>query len=164
MSFKAYVSLLLFCLDKLLIGISGMLRAPAIIVVLSVSPFMVISICLIYWEGNGNPLQYSCLENPVDRGAWLDAVHGIAQSRAQLKQLSISIYIEVFLCWVAVGMHSHIDFLNINQCLPLSLVTFLILVYFVCISIVTPGFFLLSFAWNNVFLYPHFQFICSRRS
>ena len=31
-------------------------------------------------EGNGNPLQYSCLENPVDRGAWWDAVHRVAES------------------------------------------------------------------------------------
>ena len=29
-------------------------------------------------DGNGNPLQYSCLENPVDRGAWWAAVHGVA--------------------------------------------------------------------------------------
>ena len=32
-------------------------------------------------EGNGNPLQCSCLESPVDRGAWWVAVHGVAQSR-----------------------------------------------------------------------------------
>ena len=32
-------------------------------------------------EGNGNPLQYSCLENPTDRGAWQATVHGIAKSR-----------------------------------------------------------------------------------
>ena len=32
----------------------------------------------IVGEGNGNPLQYSCLENPVDRGAWWAAVHGVA--------------------------------------------------------------------------------------
>ena len=32
-------------------------------------------------EGNGNPLQYSCLENPTDRGAWRAAVHGVTQSR-----------------------------------------------------------------------------------
>ena len=38
-------------------------------------------------EGNGNPLQYSCLENPVDRGAWWAAVHRVAQSRTQLKRL-----------------------------------------------------------------------------
>ena len=31
-------------------------------------------------EGNGNPLQYSCLENPRDRGAWWAAVYGVAQS------------------------------------------------------------------------------------
>ena len=30
--------------------------------------------------GNGNPLQYSCLENPYDRGAWLATVHGVAKS------------------------------------------------------------------------------------
>ena len=32
-------------------------------------------------EGNGNPLQYSCLENPMDRGAWWAAVHGVAKSQ-----------------------------------------------------------------------------------
>ena len=35
-------------------------------------------------EGNGNPLQYSCLEKPVDRAAWLTAVHGIAKSWTSL--------------------------------------------------------------------------------
>ena len=30
-------------------------------------------------EGNGNPLQYSCLENPMDRGAWQATVHGVAE-------------------------------------------------------------------------------------
>ena len=32
-------------------------------------------------EGNGNPLQYSCLENPMDRGAWWATVHGVAKSQ-----------------------------------------------------------------------------------
>ena len=41
-------------------------------------------------EGNGNPLQCSCLENPRDWGAWWAAVYGVSQSRAQLKQLSSS--------------------------------------------------------------------------
>ena len=41
-------------------------------------------------EGNGNPLQCSCLENPRDRGAWWVAVYGDAQSRTQLKQFSNS--------------------------------------------------------------------------
>ena len=38
-------------------------------------------------EGNGNPPQYSCLENPVDRGAWWAAVHRVAQSWTRLKLL-----------------------------------------------------------------------------
>ena len=41
-------------------------------------------------EGNGNPLQCSCLENPRDGGAWWAAVYGVAQSRTRLKQLSSS--------------------------------------------------------------------------
>ena len=41
-------------------------------------------------EGNGNPLQCSCLENPRDGGAWWAAVYGVAQSWTQLKRLSSS--------------------------------------------------------------------------
>ena len=41
-------------------------------------------------EGNGNPLQCSCLQNPRDRGAWWAAVYQVAQSRTQLKRLSSS--------------------------------------------------------------------------
>ena len=41
-------------------------------------------------EGNGNPFQCSCLENPRDGGAWWAAVHGVAQSRTRLKRLSSS--------------------------------------------------------------------------
>ena len=41
-------------------------------------------------EGNGNPLQCSCLENPRDGGAWWAAVYGVTQSRTRLKQLSSS--------------------------------------------------------------------------
>ena len=35
-------------------------------------------------EGTGNPLQYSCLEKPMDRGAWQAIVHGVAKSQTQL--------------------------------------------------------------------------------
>ena len=38
-------------------------------------------------EGNGNPLQYSCLENPMDGGAWWAAIYGVTQSRTRLKRL-----------------------------------------------------------------------------
>ena len=41
-------------------------------------------------EGNGNPLQCSCLENPREGGAWLAAVYGVAQSQTRLKWLSSS--------------------------------------------------------------------------
>ena len=41
-------------------------------------------------EGNGNPLQYSCLENPRDRRAWWAAIYGVAQSQTWLKWLSSS--------------------------------------------------------------------------
>ena len=41
-------------------------------------------------EGNGNPLQCSCLENPRDKGAWWAAIYGVAQSRTRLKRLSSS--------------------------------------------------------------------------
>ena len=45
---------------------------------------------LIIGEGNGNPLQWSCLENPRDGGAWWATVYGVAQSRTRLKWLSSS--------------------------------------------------------------------------
>ena len=41
-------------------------------------------------EGNGNPLQCSCLENPRDRGAWWSAIYGVTQSQTRLKRLSSS--------------------------------------------------------------------------
>ena len=45
--------------------------------------------------GHGNPLQCSCLENPMDKGAWRAAVHRVTKSQTQLKQL---------------GMHTHTSF------------------------------------------------------
>ena len=47
-------------------------------------------------EGNGNPLQCSCLENPRDRGAWWAAVYGVTQSWTQLKWLSSSIAFSIY--------------------------------------------------------------------
>ena len=41
-------------------------------------------------EGNGNPLQYSCLENPMDRGAQWAAVHGVAKSRTRLRDFTFT--------------------------------------------------------------------------
>ena len=44
-------------------------------------------------EGHGNPLQYSCLENPMDRGAWQATAHIVTQSQTQLKQLGTYAYL-----------------------------------------------------------------------
>ena len=41
-------------------------------------------------EGNGTPLQYSCLENPMDRGPWKAAVHGVAEGRTQLSDFTFT--------------------------------------------------------------------------
>ena len=41
-------------------------------------------------EGNGNPLQYSCLENPMDGGAWWAIVHRVAKSRTQLSDFTFT--------------------------------------------------------------------------
>ena len=53
------------------------------------SAFFIVQLSHPYGEGNGNPLQYSCLENSMDRRAWWAADHGFAQSRTQLKRLSM---------------------------------------------------------------------------
>ena len=43
-------------------------------------------------EGNGNPLHYSCLENPMDGGAWWAAVHGVAKSRTRLRSFNFTFH------------------------------------------------------------------------
>ena len=42
-------------------------------------------------EGNGNPFQYSCLENSIDRGAWWAIVHGVAKNQTQLNQSNVHV-------------------------------------------------------------------------
>ena len=56
-------------------------------------------------EGNSNPLQYSCLENPRDSGAWWAAIYGVAQIRTLLKQLSSSSSSFVILIALILGFH-----------------------------------------------------------
>ena len=43
-------------------------------------------------EGNGTPLQYSCLESPMDRGAWWTAVQGVAKSRTRLSDFTFTFH------------------------------------------------------------------------
>ena len=56
-------------------------------------------------EGNGSPLQYSCLENPMDRGAWQAAVHWIVKSWTQLARLSIQqLFSSIYLVLTTVSL------------------------------------------------------------
>ena len=67
-------------------------------------------------EGNGNPLQCSCLENPWDEGAWWAAVYGVAQSQTRLKRLSSSMII-LFKCFCncLTVFHSSCTILDFHQ-------------------------------------------------
>ena len=61
-------------------------------------------------EGNGNPLQCSCLENPRDGGAWWAAVYGVAQSRTRLKRLSSkSLLAPLYLSNIPSHSASHVE-------------------------------------------------------
>ena len=64
--------------------------------------------------GNGNPLQYSCLENPVDRGAYWATVHRLSKSRTQLKQLSMHVLV------VTVTNDHRLDGLGQHRCVTES--------------------------------------------
>ena len=48
-------------------------------------------------EGNGNPLQYSCLENPMDGGAWWATVHGVTKSRTRLSNFTSLMWTRILL-------------------------------------------------------------------
>ena len=68
---------------------------------------------------NGNPLQYSCLENPVDRGAWWAAVHGVAQSWARLNRLSMHA------CIISIFLISSLIFIFVKTIFFLSVSTYI---------------------------------------
>ena len=76
----------------------------------------------VFGEGNGTPLQYSCLENPRDGGAWWAAIYGVTQSQTRLKQaaaacsicvnlpneLLIITYIVFYNSWVSILQFSNL--------------------------------------------------------
>ena len=62
-------------------------------------------------EGNGSPLQYSCLENPVDREAWRAIVHGVAESQTPLSEIA-----HILLYWH--HLIKCFSFMNLFQSLP----------------------------------------------
>ena len=65
--------------------------------------------------GHVNPLQYSCLENPMDKGAWQAIVHGVAKSQTQLRQLStVELYVSL-LCIIQVSYKCYHTFIFKKQ-------------------------------------------------
>ena len=61
------------------------------------------ALCLYSREGNGTPLQYSCLENPMDGGAWWAAVRGVTKSRTQLRDFTFTFHFHA----LEKGMATH---------------------------------------------------------
>ena len=91
-------------------------------------------------EGNGNPLQYSYLKNPRDRGAWWAAINGVAQSQTWLKQLSSSSSMSLDNC-VMTCIH-HYDIILNN----------LTLLKILCVSFICETSCVLSFKSSEYFL------------
>ena len=54
--------------------------------------FLTLDCIYLFEEGNGTPLQYSCLENPVDGGAWKASVHGVAECQARLSYFTFTFH------------------------------------------------------------------------
>ena len=88
--------------------------------------------------GNGNPLQYSCLETPMDRGAWWATVRGVTKSQTCLKQLSMhactSITHAQIYMWSCVGVSVCVD-LCVVLCGCVSVCANLCVVLCVCICV-----------------------------
>ena len=61
-------------------------------------------------EGNGNPLQYPCLENPTDRGAWYATVCGVTKSRTRLSDFTFSLSLFILVVPICIPTNSHLFF------------------------------------------------------
>ena len=74
-------------LIKIVLKLQFNLGRSDILTVLNFSKHISMIYISIYGEGSGNPLQYSCLENPMDSGAWQATVHGVTKKQTCLKRL-----------------------------------------------------------------------------
>ena len=63
-----------------------------LVVVLYVCVCVCVCVCVYTGEGNGTPLQYSCLDNPMNGGAWWAAVHGVTKSQARLSDFTFTFH------------------------------------------------------------------------
>ena len=93
-------------------------------------------------EGNGNPLQCSCLENPRDGGAWWAAVFGVTQSRTWLKQLSSSSSSMDMIIWFLSQSFDMINYINLFKNVEPTLQT-----WDKCHSVVVYNTFIHSWIW-----------------
>ena len=112
----------------------------------------------LFGEGNGNPLQCSCLENPRGGGAWRAAVYGVTQSRTWLKRLSSSsslylvFYMNRIILFTAQFFKKYAVFifaLLFKLFISLNAIKILLSLYFshLLVVFIVVGFFHLSWAW-----------------
>ena len=86
-------SILIFTLLILLIHEYGIFLHLVVSSLFSFISVLQFSIYRSFIEGNGTPLQYSCLENPMDRGAWQAVVRGVAKSRTRLNDFTFTFHL-----------------------------------------------------------------------
>ena len=86
-SFKTCVSLSIFYFDDLSIGVSGVLKSPIVIVLLSISPFTSISVCLRRKQWHPTTVLM-----PMDGGAWKASAHGVAEGRTRLNDFTFTFH------------------------------------------------------------------------
>ena len=103
-------------------------------------------------EGNGNPLQCSCLENPRDGGAWWAAVYGVAQSRTWLKRLSSSSSRRGFAGLFSIVFKSHLFFFCATKIFSRPDLAFVIIIHFLSCRLSPPSSLLLLRSAVAVFI------------
>ena len=110
-------------------------------------------------EGNGNPLQCSCLENPRDGGAWWAAVYGVTQSRTRLKRLSSSSSSSSSRSSYTHSFYHSSFFTNMTLMVAFFAVVYVLffhvnifLKFFHCVNISLPNHFLLNRSVNHFFV------------
>ena len=68
------------------------IKSSPLLSMTNISPVIRVSLNSMYREGNGTPLQYSCLENPMDGGAWWAAVQGVTKSQTRLSNFPFTFH------------------------------------------------------------------------
>ena len=104
---KTYRIFFISFLVIFLYDILGIYILPAYLVHLFFK--FLLSTIQIIGEGSGTPLQYSCLENPMDGGAWMAAVHGVVEGRTRLNDFTFTFHFhalekEMATHWIACGI------------------------------------------------------------